>query len=222
MAESLDRLEALRSAPVPPDLEAWAGTLTPRDTPAEAATPVGLDLLGLHRRAGVFAALTWNGSRIRRALKAASGSERPADDLALIDGLTLLATACGADRQSSWLATAVEAGIREAERADEIVRSVPGSAPGAGVTRWVPAAAVCAVVATTGPVDQASPESRSLIDVAGGLLVVHPPNPSPDEEGLLLGHSLAAGWLATRLHAAGVVGAPETFARTVTAVVGAS
>ena len=43
----------------------------------------------------------------------------------------------------------------------------------------------------------------------------------PPGEGLLLGHALAAGWLATELWASGVVGAPGSFAPTVAAVVGA-
>jgi hypothetical protein len=47
------------------------------------------------------------------------------------------------------------------------------------------------------------------------------PPAEPPGEGLLLGHALAAGWLATQLWEAGVVGVPETFERTVAAVVGA-
>ncbi|MEO5745234.1 MAG: hypothetical protein ABIQ53_11705 [Terracoccus sp.] len=222
MAESLERLDGLRSAPVPPDLTAWAETLAAVDADERAGSSPGLDLLGLRRRAGVFPALRWNGARIRRAVTATPASERVLDDTALLDGLTLLATVCGADRGSSMLATAVEAGIREAERADLIVHSVPGSAPMAGVTRWVPAAAVCALVAAGGPTAQSSPAARSLIDLAGALLVAHPPNPLPADEAPLLGHTLAAGWLANRLQTAGVVGCTDTFERTVAAVVGAS
>jgi len=221
VADSLDRLDALRLAPVPADLTAWAETLGTVDADQTATTPPGLGLLGLRRRAGVFPALLWNGARIHRAASAASVSHQSVDDLALLDGLTLLATACGADRGSSLLTTAVEAGMREAERANHIIRSMHRPIAVAGVTRRVPASAVCAFVATGGPADHGSPAPRSLVDVAGGLLVVHSPNPRPDEDGLLLGHSLAAGWLATRLHAAGVVGATETFERTLTSVIGA-
>lgn len=222
MAESLDRLDALRSWPVPPDLMAWAEKLGAVVTDRTTTTSPGLDLLGLRRRAGVFPALVWNGSRIHHCVRSAPVSASRADDLALADGLTLLATVCGADRRSSLLATAVAAGIREAEWADEVVQSQHGSAPAAGVTRWVPAATVCALVAAGGSPAHESPTSRSLVDVAGALLVVHPPDPLPDDLGLLLGHTLAAGWLATRLQAAGVVGPTETFERTVAAVIGAS
>ena len=222
MAPSLDRLDALRSAPVPPDLTTWAERLGAVDAGQPETDAPGLGLLGLPLRAGFFPALQWNGSRIHRAVTAAPFSTGAVEDTALLDGLTLLATACGAERQSALLDAAVEAGIQEAERADEIVRSTPGSAPVAGVTRWVPAAAVCAFVASGGSADHGSPETLSLVDVASALLVVHAPSPRSDDDGLLLGHTLAAGWLATRLQGAGVVGATETFERTVAAVVGGS
>ncbi len=221
MADSISRLDALRSAPVPGDLAAWAdelGTVAADET----EMPDGLDLLGLSRRAGVFPALLWNGSRIHRAASAAPVVEHSVDRVALLDGLTLLATACGVDRDSSVLATAVEAGLNEAERADQIVLAAQGPTAVAGLTRWVTAAAVCAFVATGGSPDGSSTAARDLVDVAGALLVVHPATCTTDDDGLLLGHTLAAGWLATCLHAVGVVGVAETFELTVASVVGAS
>lgn len=205
---------------MPADLTAWADELG-AVAADETGIPDGLDLLGLSRRATVFPALLWNGSRIHRAARAAP-VVRSVDRVALLDGLTLLATACGVERDSSMLTTAVEAGLNEAERADQIVRAAQGPTVVAGLTRWVTAAAVCAFVATGGSPDRSSPAARALVDVAGALLVVHPPTRTTDDNGLLLGHTLAAGWLATRLHAVGVVGVAETFELTVASVAGAS
>ncbi|OFE18727.1 hypothetical protein BA895_00560 [Humibacillus sp. DSM 29435] len=206
---------------MPADLTAWADELG-AVAADETGMPNGLDLLGLSRRAGVFPALLWNGSRIHRAASAAPVVEGSVDRVALLDGLTLLATACGVERESSMLTTAVEAGLNEAERADTVVQVAQGPTAVAGVTRWVTAAAVCAFVATGGSPDRSSSAARALVDVAGALLVVHPLTRTTDDNGLLLGHTLAAGWLATRLHAVGVVGVAETFELTVTSVVGAS
>ncbi len=97
----------------------------------------------------------------------------------------------------------------------------------AAVTRWVLPATACALVATRGvDTDAAAAMDHGLRDIAAALMVVRVPagDASPDEpagEGLLLGHALAAGWLATELWTAGAVGVPETFERTVAAVVGA-
>lgn len=220
LTQALARLETLRSTPVPNDLTAWAETFGTVDAGQAEVTTPGLGLLGLHRRAGVFPALLWNGSRIHRAASVAPISDCTAERAALLDGLTLLATVCGADGQPLLLAAAVAAGLREADRADEIVAAVQGAISVAAVTRWVPAAAVCAFVAMSGKIDHSSPAPPPLVDVAGALLAVYPPTPGSDD-GVLFGHTLAAGWLATRLHAAGIVGVTEAFERTVTSVVGA-
>jgi hypothetical protein len=97
----------------------------------------------------------------------------------------------------------------------------------AAVTTWVLPAASCALVATTGAdADAATAMDDGLRDIAAALMVVRvpaggAPSDEPPGEGLLLGHALAAGWLATQLWTAGVVGVPQSFEITVAAVIGA-
>lgn len=96
----------------------------------------------------------------------------------------------------------------------------------AGLTTWVLPAAACAFVSAGAHADAATAMDDGLRDVAAALMVVRAPRAAvradePPGEGLLLGHALAAGWLATELWASGVVGAPGSFAPTVAAVVGA-
>jgi hypothetical protein len=141
----------------------------------------------------------------------------------LADALAVLATTCGVAPESDWLVAAVRAGVAEAVR----IPAPPTSTAVAAVTTWVLPAAACALVATTGAdADAASAMDEGLRDVAAALMVVRVPagGAPPDEppgEGLLLGHAFGAGWLATQLWTAGVVGVPESFERTVAAVVGA-
>jgi hypothetical protein len=142
----------------------------------------------------------------------------------LADALAVLATTCGVPPDSDWLTAAVGAGVAEGAR---IPAPPASSTVAAAVTTWVLPAAACALVATTGAdTGAATAMDEGLRDIAAALMVVRVPpgEASPDEppgEGLLLGHALAAGWLATELWTAGVVGVPETFERTVAAVVGA-
>jgi hypothetical protein len=140
----------------------------------------------------------------------------------LADALAVLATTCGASSDSDWLAAAVGAGVAEGAR----VPAPPASSTAvAAVTSWVLPAAACALVATRGAdTDASTAMDDGLRDIAAALMVVRVPagGASPDEppgEGLLLGHALAVGWLATELWTAGVVGVPGTFERTVAAVV---
>lgn len=144
----------------------------------------------------------------------------------LTEALTTLALGCGAPEGSDLLRQAVDAGLAEAERS--LAPLTPPTAPAAGLTTWVLPAAACAYVSTGGaPVDMTDVTTEldaGLRDVAAALMVVRAPTGSADEppgEGLLLGHALAAGWLATQLWASGVVGAPGSFEATVAAVVGA-
>jgi hypothetical protein len=136
----------------------------------------------------------------------------------------VLATTCGVLPDSDWLAAAVGAGVAEDAR---IPAPATSSTTVAEVTTWVLPAAACAVVATTGAdTDVTTAMDGGLRDIAAALMVVRVPGggvplDEPPGEGLLLGHALAAGWLATQLWTAGVVGVPESFERTVAAVVGA-
>jgi hypothetical protein len=142
----------------------------------------------------------------------------------LAEALTVLSTTCGVPPDSDWLAAAVRAGVTESGR---IPTATTSSTTVAALTTWVLPAAACALVATTGvDTDAATVMDEGLRDIAAALMVVRVPagGAPPDEppgEGLLLGHALAAGWLATQLWTAGVVGVPESFERTVAAVVGA-
>ncbi|MEP6649899.1 MAG: hypothetical protein ABJA74_08290 [Lapillicoccus sp.] len=148
----------------------------------------------------------------------------PAGGPALAEALEVLASTCGVPPDSDWLAAAVRAGVAEGARIPAVTAS---STAVAEVTTWVLPAAACALVMTRGVhTDAAAAMDEGLRDVAAALMVVRAPLGSalPDEppgEGLLLGHALAAGWLATQLWEAGVVGVPRSFERTVAAVVGA-
>lgn len=134
----------------------------------------------------------WNGARLHRA-----GSPR-------VDGLVTLGTVCGVFGDD--LDAAVAAGLAA-------VPTGPRVGSTAEVTRWVSAAAVCAATALgDGPVP------TGVVELAGSLMVVHVPPASEVLAGLLAGHTLAAGWLATQLHAAGLVGVPGALAATVDAV----
>jgi hypothetical protein len=143
----------------------------------------------------------------------------------LADALTVLATTCGVPPDSDWLAAAVGAGVAEGARIPASPAASTAVAAVAAVTSWVLPAAACALVATTAADnDAATTMDHGLRDIAAALMVVRlpaggAPTDQPPGEGLLLGHALAAGWLATQLWAAGVVGVPETFERTVAAVV---
>ena len=143
----------------------------------------------------------------------------------LVEALTALAVVCGVPPASAWLDAAVAAGL--AEDTTSMTSAPTAWAPPAGLTTWVLPAAACALVSTTGAgADASAAMDGGLRDVAAALLVVRAPAATvPDDEppgdGLLLGHALAAGWLATQLWASGVVGAPGSFAPTVAAVVGA-
>jgi hypothetical protein len=125
---------------------------------------------------------------------------------------------------SDWLAAAVAAGVAEAAR---IPAASASSTAVAELTTWVLPSAACALVSTNGVgTDAVAAMDEGLRDIAAALMVVRVPAGAapPDEppgEGLLLGHALAAGWLATQLWEAGVVGVPGSFDRTVAAVVGA-
>ena len=144
----------------------------------------------------------------------------------LADALTALALTCGVPPGSAWLAAAVGAGLVEDERTP--APSVPPDPPTsrAGLTTWVLPAAACALVSTADAgADAATAMDDGLRDVAAALLVVRAPAATvpadePPGEGLLLGHVLAAGWLATQLWASGVVGAPGSFDLTVAALAG--
>ena len=142
----------------------------------------------------------------------------------MAEALTVLSTTCGVPPDSDWLAAAVRAGVTESGR---IPTATTSSTTVAALTTWVLPAAACALVATTGvDTDAATVMDEGLRDIAAALMVVRAPVGAapPDEppgEGLLLGHTLAAGWLATQLWAAGVVGVPQSFDHTFAAVVGA-
>lgn len=142
----------------------------------------------------------------------------------MAEALAVLSTTCGVPPDSDWLAAAVRAGVTESGR---IPTATTSSTTVAALTTWVLPAAACALVATTGvDTDAATVMDEGLRDIAAALMVVRAPVGAapPDEppgEGLLLGHALAAGWLATQLWAAGVVGVPQSFDHTFAAVVGA-
>jgi len=143
----------------------------------------------------------------------------------LAEALTALALACGVPPASVWLDAAVAAGLAE-DAASATSAASPTSPPVAGLTTWVLPAAACALVSAGPHADAATAMDDGLRDVAAALMVVRAPRAAvradePPGEGLLLGHALAAGWLATELWASGVVGAPGSFAPTVAAVVGA-
>ena len=192
---------------MPAELVAWSDAIA--GTADDESR--GAELLGTGRRAGVYASLLWNAVRLVRF-------RGPEDPPSLAEALLLLATTCGAG--SDRLDAAVRAGLAEE-------RTAPPSAV-AEATTWVLPAAACAVVTTHDrETDAAEAMDAGLRDVAAALLVVRAPVASAPAteapgEGLLLGHALAAGWLATQLWSAGVVGAPETFERTVAAVAGVS
>ena len=161
----------------------------------------------------MYASLLWNAVRLVRF-------RGPDDPPSLTEALALLGVTCGADPRSDRLDAAVRAGLAEMPLAES-----PAS-PVAEATTWVLPAAACAVVAAGAGVDAAAAIDDGLRDIAAALLVIRAPAGSapisePPGEGLLLGHALAAGWLATQLWSAGVVGVPETFERTLAAVVGA-
>ncbi len=207
-------VERLRGAPVPPELAAWAESIGVR-TDGDLA---GAELLGSGRRAGVYASLLWNAVRLVRVDATGEGPS-------LTDALVLLALTCGAAPDSGALNAAVEAGLAEERQSLLAIARTAPAQPVADLTTWVLPAAACALVSTNGPgTDAYEAMDHGLRDVAAALMVVRVPagtaNPSePPGEGLLLGHALAAGWLATQLWEAGVVGATETFHRTVAAVV---
>ncbi|HEU4998172.1 MAG TPA: hypothetical protein VFT68_04445 [Lapillicoccus sp.] len=162
----------------------------------------------------MYESLLWNAVRLVRF----RGSDGPPS---LTDALALLAFTCGAAPGSERLDAAVRAGLAEERNAAS--PSAPTAV--ADATTWVLPAAACAVVSTRAAADPAAAMDDGLRDIAGALLVIRAPagsTPStePPGEGLLLGHALAAGWLATQLWSAGVVGVPETFDRTLAAVVG--
>ena len=153
-------------------------------------------------------------------MSSAPAGERPT----LAEALTALALACGVPPASVWLDAAVAAGL--AEDAASATSSTLPTSPVAGLTTWVLPAAACALVSAGPHADAATAMDDGLRDVAAALMVVRAPRAAvradePPGEGLLLGHALAAGWLATELWASGVVGAPGSFAPTVAAVVGA-
>lgn len=142
----------------------------------------------------------------------------------MAEALTVLSTTCGVPPDSDWLAAAVRAGVTESGR---IPTATTSSTTVAALTTWVLPAAACALVATTDvDTDAATVMDEGLRDIAAALMVVRAPvgaapPAEPPGEGLLLGHALAAGWLATQLWAAGVVGVPQSFGHTFAAVVGA-
>ncbi len=147
----------------------------------------------------------------------ASG-ERPT----LPEALTTLALVCGVPSGSPWLDAAVAAGLAEDGRSGTSGPRMT-SGPLAGLTTWVLPVAAAAFVSTTGAdAEAATAMDDGLRDVAAALMVVRASGSAgePPGEGLLLGHALAAGWLATALWASGVVGAPGSFPLTVGAVVG--
>ena len=198
--------------PVPPDLVAWAESIGPQ----AGGDPVRAELLGTARRAGVYASLLWNAVRLVRLHGSGDGPS-------LTDALVLLTLVCGVKPGSDHLDAAVEAGLAEDRRSVSSVERTTAQ-PVAELTTWVLPAAACALVSTQGlSTDAYRAMDHGLRDVAAALMVVRVPASPPTEppgEGLLLGHALAAGWLATQLRDAGVVGVPETFERTVAAVFG--
>lgn len=165
----------------------------------------------------MYASLLWNGVRLVRLPGSGDGPS-------LTDALLLLALTCSSG--SDVIGAAVEAGLTEERRRVQAV-AVRTAQPVAELTTWVLPAAVCALVSTQGSATDAyRTMDDGLRDVAAALMVVRVPQGAapptePPGEGLLLGHTLAAGWLATQLWKAGVVGVPETFERTVAAVRGA-
>jgi hypothetical protein len=201
---------------VPRDLAAWADSIGPQTD----GGPVGAELLGTSRRAGVYASLLWNGIRLVRLHGSGDGPS-------LRDALVLLALTCGVTPGSDALDAAVQAGLAEERRRVPAGARTTTAQPVAELTTWVLPAAACALVSTRGSgTDAYRAMEQGLRDVAAALMVVRvpvgaAPPTEPPGEGPLLGHALAAGWLATQLWDAGVVGAPETFERTVAAVVGA-
>ena len=207
-------VDRLRGAPVPPELAAWAESIGVRTD----GDPAGAELLGTGQRAGVYASLLWNGVRLVQLHVSGDGPS-------LTDALIVLALTCGAAPDSGALQAAVEAGLAEERRGMQAVAGTRPAQPVADLTTWVVPAAACALVSTNGPsTDAYQAMDHGLRDVAAALMVVRVPigaaSPTePPGEGLLLGHALAAGWLATQLWEAGVVGASETFERTVAAVV---
>jgi hypothetical protein len=201
---------------VSPDLAAWAQSIGAQTD----GDPVGAELLGTGRRAGVYASLLWNAVRLVRL-------HRSGDSPSLTDALVLLALTCGVTAGSDTIDAAVQVGLAEERRTVSAVARTTTAQPVAQLTTWVLPAAACALVSTQGAgTDASQAMDHGLRDVAAALMAVRvpvgaAPPAEPPGEGLLLGHALAAGWLATQLWRAGVGGASETFERTVVAVVGA-
>lgn len=201
---------------MPADLAAWAESIGAHTE----GDPVGAELLGTSRRAGVYASLLWNGVRL---VQLHGSGKHPS----LEDALVLLALTCGVTPGSDAFDAAVQAGLAEERRSVPAGARATTAQPVAELTTWVVPAAACALVSTQGSgTDAYRAMDDGLRDVAAALMVVRvpvgaAPPTEPPGEGLLLGHALAAGWLATQLWEAGVIGAPDTFERTVAAVVGA-
>jgi hypothetical protein len=177
------RLVALAGEPVDADLLTWAHGLE--------ASALELPLVGLGRLAATYPSLVWNGVRLRRA------------GLGVLEGLLLVGLASRTDTSTTDdLVRAVAAGVA----VDAALQQVLDGSDRVGVpTTSGIAAAACAGVLGGVPLS----DLGVLLDLAAGLMVVGGrPTGQADLDGLLLGHGLAAGWLAPRVAASGIVPMP--------------
>lgn len=194
LQSSLRRLSAL-AAPVPDDLQQWAGAVGGRAG--------RLPLLGTGLRAAAYPALLWNGARLHRAAVPDA------------DGLVLVALAAAPEQaDEADVDRAVAVGLAVAAG----LPAVLGDGPVTGMpSTGVVAAAACAAVASGTDPSRLQP----VLDVAAALMVVQPPDAgTPREAGLRAGHCLAAGWLAPRVLTAGLTGTTGALVHTVSVVTG--
>lgn len=189
VAEAHGRLIELRDTSVDSDLSGWADT--------DGSSSLVFPLIGLGRSAATYPALLWNGVRLARA------------DLGILEAFVLVGLAARTETSTpDDLLRAVRAGSAVNQALEQVL---DGSDLVGVPTAAAIAAAACAGVMGSTPSDSLG----SLLDLAAGLMVVGGGNTNqPDLSALLLGHSMAAGWLAPRVAGAGIVPMPEAVEHT--------
>lgn len=202
---------------MPSSLDRWSRLLAaPNEGP-------GIELLGTSQYADPYPSLLWNGARLDLLADPQS--------LSLTTGLSLVSWTCGQAPTSEIARVAVRAGLQAADglRSSHLVPSPDDLT--AEVTTWVLPAAVTAWTSRQHSASS-SPSSwpPALADLAASVMVTHPPatgpvspdSPARNDEAVLVGHALAAGWLVPVLHEAGIIAPPNSSEQTVATILGSS